>query len=642
MELKHIAQREGRLSSFLREEMAMSAGLMNRLKWQDKLFVNGVPQHTDYTVKAGDVITVPLEEPQSEYPAEDGPLTILYEDAHLLAVDKPAGMLIHPSRSRLTGTLANFVLGYYRRTGQDCAFHPLTRLDRDTYGVVLLAKNAHIHRLLQNCDVRKTYHALVLGSPEESSGIIDAPIARKPLPSLLREIHPGGKPSVTEYAVVARYPGCSLLALRPLTGRTHQLRVHCAHMGFPILGDPQYGTAACKTPGLHSQLLCAKKLELSHPVTGEALCIVSHMEASVLSAYSWPGPITDIRPYGQGHINTTYRVSCGDTRFILQRISPAFQDPQGLMENIANVTAFLKTKLAQRGQDPARGTLTVVSAQSGKRFYTDSTGSAWRVFLFIEDTLCHQSGTPALFESAGRAFGDFQYLLQDYPAHTLHETLPRFHDTEDRLRLFREALAADPCGRASQVQKEIDFVLAREADCSVAMEALRLGKLPLRVTHNDTKLNNVLMDAATGAALCVIDLDTVMPGLSIHDFGDAIRFGANHAAEDEPDLTKVNFDISLYEAFTRGFLEGTRRCLTSEELAYLPWGARLMTLECGIRFLTDYLQGDIYFHIQDEAQNLRRCRTQFKLVEDMERQFAAMSAIIGQIALPPAKSSKST
>lgn len=360
----------------------------------------------------------------------------------------------------------------------------------------------------------------------------------------------------------------------------------------------------------------------------------------VLQAYRWPGPVTDIRPYGMGHINTTYRVSCGAARFILQRISPAFRDPKGLMENIVGVTTFLKQKLAARGQDPMRGTLTVLTTAEGEAFYRDTQGNAWRLLTFIENTVCHQTSDEKLFRVAGKAFGDFQHLLQNYPAHTLHETLPRFHDTEDRLRRFKEALAADVCGRAAEARAEIDFVLSREGDCSVVMEALRRGKLPLRVTHNDTKLNNVLMDASTGNALCVVDLDTTMPGLSVNDFGDAIRFGANRAAEDEPDLSKVNFDLVLYEAFTQGFLEGTQGCLTENELAYLPWGARLMTLECGIRFLTDYLQGDTYFHIQDPAQNLRRCRTQFKLVSDMERQFAAMAAIIEKITLPSGESSK--
>lgn len=285
MELRHTASRSGRLSSFLREEMQMSAGLMNRLKWQDKLFVNGIPQHTDFQVSPGDVITVPLEAEVPEYPAENGPLTILYEDEYLLAVDKPAGMLIHPSRSRLTGTLANYVQGYYQKTGQHCAFHPLTRLDRDTFGVVLLAKNAHVHTLLQSLPVQKTYHALTYGGPETDSGIIDAPIARKPLPSLLREVRSDGKPSITEFRVLERAEKLCKLVLRPITGRTHQLRIHCAHMGFPILGDPQYGTeesqAFSLAQGLATQVLCAAQLELPHPITGESLIIRSRMDATL-------------------------------------------------------------------------------------------------------------------------------------------------------------------------------------------------------------------------------------------------------------------------------------------------------------------------------------------------------------------------
>lgn len=279
MELKHTAARAGRLSSLLREEMAMSAGLMNRLKWQDKLFVNGIARHTDYAVQPGDVITVPLDEPEPDYPAEDGELTVLYEDAHLLAVDKPAGMLIHPSRSRLTGTLANRVLAYYQKTGQSCVFHPLTRLDRDTFGVVLLAKNAHIHALLSQKGFDKEYQALVYGGPQENMGTIDAPIARLPLPSLLRQVHHDGKPSVTEFKVLRRMEDRSLLSLKPVTGRTHQLRVHCAYKGFPILGDPQYGSeesrALSEKLGFDHQRLLAHCLRLAHPVTGHALEICS-------------------------------------------------------------------------------------------------------------------------------------------------------------------------------------------------------------------------------------------------------------------------------------------------------------------------------------------------------------------------------
>ena len=279
MELKHIAARSGRLSSFLREEMQMSVGLMNRLKWKEGLFVNGNPVHTDYAVQPGDVITVPLDEPAPDYPAQDGELTILYEDEHLLAVDKPAGMLIHPSRSRYTDTLANYVLGYYQKTGQNSAFHPLTRLDRDTFGVVLLAKNSHIHSLLMQQNVRKTYNAWVYGGPEADEGIIDAPIGRLPLPSLLRQVMADGKPSVTEYRVLERNEKLCKLELNPVTGRTHQLRVHCSHMGFPILGDPQYGSeesrAISEALCLSAQFLWAKALQFSHPISGVKMEISS-------------------------------------------------------------------------------------------------------------------------------------------------------------------------------------------------------------------------------------------------------------------------------------------------------------------------------------------------------------------------------
>ena len=282
MELQWIADREGRLSSFLLGELKMSSSLMNKLKWGGAIQVNGVPQRTNYPVKPGDTVTVRLDEEEPEYPAEEGPLTILYEDDFLLAVDKPVGMLIHPSRSKFDGTLANLVAGYYRKTGQKSAFHPLTRLDRDTFGIVLLAKNAHVHTLLQQTRVQKTYHALTFGWTEADSGIIDAPIARCPLPSLLRCISPEGKPSVTEFTVLSREENVCRLALRPVTGRTHQLRLHCAHVGHPILGDPQYGSEESQnfsgTLGLKSQMLCAKGLELEHPITGEKLILESRLD----------------------------------------------------------------------------------------------------------------------------------------------------------------------------------------------------------------------------------------------------------------------------------------------------------------------------------------------------------------------------
>ena len=282
MELKCIAQREGRLSSFLLEELKMSSSLMNKLKWGDSIRVNGVIQRTNYAVKPGDVVTVRLDEEAVEYPAEDGPLAVIYEDDHILVVDKPAGMLIHPSRSKNDGTLANFVAGYYQKTGQKCAFHPMTRLDRDTFGIVLLAKNAHVHTLLQQCDVKKTYHALTVGWVGEETGEIDAPIDRQPLPSLLRFVGPKGKPSVTQWQVLERNEKLCKLALRPVTGRTHQLRVHCAYLGHPILGDPQYGSeesqALSAQLGMRHQMLCAKRLEFTHPMTGEKLTLESGMD----------------------------------------------------------------------------------------------------------------------------------------------------------------------------------------------------------------------------------------------------------------------------------------------------------------------------------------------------------------------------
>ncbi len=359
--------------------------------------------------------------------------------------------------------------------------------------------------------------------------------------------------------------------------------------------------------------------------------MLASVPQDVLAAFDFPSQILSIERYGHGHINDTYCVRCDGVRFILQGISTAaFPHPEQLMENMAGITAFLRVKIAAAGGDPNRETLTLLPTIDGKDFYTDGGGKVWRLLKFIEGTTCPQTATPELFEAAGYSFGRFQRMLENFPVESLHETIQRFHDTEDRYAKFEAVLTADPMGRAAAVAEEIAFVQARKADCSVAMQALREGKLPLRVTHNDTKLNNILFDAATGKGLCVIDLDTTMPGLSIHDFGDAIRFGASTAAEDERDLSKVHFDLDLYEIFTRGFLEGAQGALTDAELEYLPWGAKLMTLECGMRFLTDYLDGDHYFRISYPEHNLDRCRTQLKLVAEMEDAFPQMQAVIAK------------
>jgi len=357
----------------------------------------------------------------------------------------------------------------------------------------------------------------------------------------------------------------------------------------------------------------------------------------VLSAFDFGAPVVGALRYGEGHINDTFVVHTqpGDRicrRFILQRMSAAaFKRPDQLMENIIGVTEYLGRQIEAAGGDRDREAMRVLRTRDGQSYYTDSLGGAWRVYLFVEGTICCQSAeTPELFAASGRAFGRFQRLLKDYPAQTLHETIPSFHNTEDRLRKLKAALEADPLGRAKDCGPEVRFVLDREADCSVALNALREGKLPLRVTHNDTKLNNILLDETTHEGVCVIDLDTVMPGLVLYDFGDSIRFGANHCAEDETDLSKVNLDLELFAVYTTAFLEGVGGALTDAEIEYLPWGAKLMTLECGIRFLTDYIEGDRYFHISREGHNLDRCRTQFKLVEDMEARWDGLAAVVGQ------------
>ncbi len=338
--------------------------------------------------------------------------------------------------------------------------------------------------------------------------------------------------------------------------------------------------------------------------------------------------------YGRGHVNDTFCVHTQpadeDCRtFILQRMSAAaFRHPDQLMKNIIGVTACLGEKVDRAGGDRSREAMEVIRPRSGEDFFTDSQGGAWRVFPFVRDVCCCQTAeTPELFAAAGRAFGRFQRMMDGYPADTLYETIPRFHDTEDRLRKLEAAVEADPKGRVKVCGPEIAFALERSADCSVAVRALADGTLPLRVTHNDTKLNNVLIDRKTGEGICIIDLDTVMPGSVIYDFGDSIRFGANHNDEDERDQSRVNLDLHLYEVYAQAFLEGTGGTLTEAETEYLPWGARLMTLECGIRFLTDYLEGDWYFHTSRPDQNLDRARTQFKLVSDMEEHWDELMEI---------------
>lgn len=351
---------------------------------------------------------------------------------------------------------------------------------------------------------------------------------------------------------------------------------------------------------------------------------------AALAAYFTTLPAV-CEPYGNGHINDTYLV-VGDKRYILQRMNTrVFPNPFELMENIAAVTAHVREKLKEMGTQ-GRCALTVIPTLDGKDYYCDDEGSYYRLYDFVEGTVTHERVERAEdFYLCAKAFGEFQGYLADFPAEKLHETIANFHNTPWRYANLMRAVEADAFGRLHQVMAEVDFARKREAFCHILEDAYAAGTLPKRVTHNDTKLNNILFDATTGAPKCVIDLDTVMPGYSVTDFGDSIRFGANTAAEDEQDLTKVSLDLALFEMYAKGFLEGCGGKLTDTECDLLPEGAMMMTLECGMRFLTDYLEGDVYFKTHRPRHNLDRARCQFALVADMEKKLPEMRAIVAKL-----------
>ena len=346
------------------------------------------------------------------------------------------------------------------------------------------------------------------------------------------------------------------------------------------------------------------------------------------------GEFVKCTPYGNGHINNTFLVRCEDkngktVRYILQAINTVvFKEPENVISNIERVTEFLKLKSG----DPRR-VLSLVPAKRGGHIYKDADGYFWRMYDFIEDAVClERPESESDFYQSAVAFGRFQRDLSDFPAEELYETIPDFHNTPKRYRDFLAAADADICGRAAGVLKEIEFIKERADFYSVLYDANKDGILPLRVTHNDTKLNNVTLDGASRTALCVIDLDTIMPGFSVTDFGDSIRFGANTAAEDEPDLGKVSMDLALFDVYAKGYLDGCGGKMRHEEIMLMPEGAKMMTLECGMRFLTDYLQGDTYFKTKYPEHNLVRCRTQLKLATDMERHWDEMKRIVANYA----------
>ena len=352
---------------------------------------------------------------------------------------------------------------------------------------------------------------------------------------------------------------------------------------------------------------------------------------NVIAAFEVEGKVVDCIPFGNGHINDTRLVTMDNgTQYVAQRINKnVFKRPDLLMENYVGVTKFVRKKIEEMGGDPLREVLNAIPAKDGKSYVIDEEGQYWRLLVYVTESMSYdQVERPEQFYDSAVSFGDFQYMLRDYPAETLHETIVNFHNTPDRYRQLMEAIENDAKGRLAEVSAEVEFAKAREEFAWTLEKAHKEGRLPLRVTHNDTKLNNILFDINTGKTLCVVDLDTIMPGYSVNDFGDSIRFGATTALEDETDLSKVNFDISLYELYVKGFIEGAKGGLTEGELEMLPIGAIMMTFECGMRFLADYLNGDTYFRIHRPSHNLDRCRNQFKLVSDMEAHLDEMRAIV--------------
>ena len=347
------------------------------------------------------------------------------------------------------------------------------------------------------------------------------------------------------------------------------------------------------------------------------------------SAYGIEGKVNAVKTIGSGHINGTFRLD-GDFDsadiLLLQQINTfVFKKPDELMRNVTAVTRFLREKITAAGGDPERETLNVIPTASGEQYVTCSDGTVWRVYSYVQNARSFDSiEKPGLFGKAGEAFGKFMADLADFPIDTLYETIPFFHDTGRRLEQLKDAVRSDAAGRLSEVSKEVDFCLEREADTRIVTDLIASGDIPLRVTHNDTKLNNIMFDNTTLEPVCIVDLDTVMPGSCLYDFGDAIRFGANTAAEDERDLLKVNLSLPLYKEYAAGYLRSAGGSLTDAERELLPFSAKLMTFECGMRFLADYLNGDTYFSTDYPEHNLVRARDQFRLLEDMELHFDEM------------------
>lgn len=358
---------------------------------------------------------------------------------------------------------------------------------------------------------------------------------------------------------------------------------------------------------------------------------------NIIEAFPFNGELTSIESTDTGLINSTYMLTFSDGnqdfQYVLQKINTnVFKKPDELMSNIMNVTGFLRNKINLSGGNAARETLTFLYTKDNSPYYLDENGGCWRSYIYISKCYtCDKIDSEVKAFRSGKAFGKFQRMLSDYPAANLFETIPHFHDTPSRYSDLKNAVDENPSGRLQKIQAELSFALDREKDASKLVDLAAEGKIPMRVTHNDTKINNVLFDSITNEAICVIDLDTIMPGLSLYDFGDSIRSGAVTSDENEQDLNKYGLDINLFKSYTEGFLSEAGHALNEEEIANLAFSAKLMTLECGVRFLTDYLNGDTYFKTEYPEHNLVRCRTQFKLVEDIEKHMDEMNECVNEI-----------
>ena len=361
------------------------------------------------------------------------------------------------------------------------------------------------------------------------------------------------------------------------------------------------------------------------------------MYEEIIDRFEIPGKLKEVKPFGNGHVNDTlllvYDTEAGEAKYVLQKINKyVFHHPDELMENFLGITAHLRKKIIAAGGDPERETLTCLFAKDGKPYTLDDKEDYWRITKFIDGTFSREIvEKPEDFAMTGKAFGHFQSQLSDYPAETLYYTIPDFHNTRARYQNFLKVLENCIPERKAQCKEEISFILGRKELAYYSMDSYERGELPIRVTHNDTKINNLLIDEKTGQAICVIDLDTVMPGFAMTDLGDAIRSGACTAVEDEPDLSKVHFDIGLFEAFTGGFIEGCDGTLTPHEIELLPMGALILTYEQALRFLQDYLIGDPYFKIAYPEHNLIRTHTQIRMVEEMEQQWDKMQAVMKRL-----------